>query len=91
MEKPLLSLHRIFVLIASLFLHAYYAEARIVTDMRGVEVEIPDMPQHVATIDDGFIESVMTHLGVIDRVKAIGSWAMKRDYRYSYENKDNEN
>ena len=85
MEKPLLSLHRIFVLIASLFLHAYCAEARIVTDMRGVEVEIPDMPQHVATIDDGFIESVMTHLGVIDRVKAIGSWAMKRDYRYSYE------
>ena len=60
------------------------ADARTVTDMRGKAVEIPDPPQAVATIDDGFVEGVMTHLGVIDRVKAIGSWGMKRDYRYRF-------
>lgn len=60
------------------------ADARTVTDMRGKAVEIPDFPQAVATIDDGFIEGVMTHLGVIDKVKAIGSWGMKRDYRYKF-------
>ena len=58
------------------------AHARTITDMRGVTVTVPDFPQAVATIDDGFIEGVMTHLGVIDRVKVIGSWSMKRDYRY---------
>ena len=57
-------------------------QARTVTDMRGVAVTVPDDPKAVATIDDGFIEGVMTHLGVIDRVKVIGSWSMKRDYRY---------
>ncbi|MBR5881876.1 MAG: ABC transporter substrate-binding protein [Mailhella sp.] len=60
------------------------ADARTVTDMRGKAVEIPDSPQAVATIDDGFIEGVMTHLGVISKVKAIGSWGMKRDYRYRF-------
>ena len=60
------------------------ADARTVTDMRGKAVEIPDRPQAVATIDDGFVEGVMTHIGVIDKVKAIGSWGMKRDYRYSF-------
>ena len=60
------------------------ADARMVTDMRGKAVEIPDFQQAVATIDDGFVEGVMTHLGVIGRVKAIGSWGMKRDYRYRF-------
>ena len=59
------------------------AEAKVVTDMRGKAVTVPDDPASVATIDDGFIEGVMTHLGVINRVKVIGSWSMKRDYRYS--------
>ena len=59
------------------------AEARVVTDMRGKAVTVPDDPASIATIDDGFIEGVMTHLGVIKRVKVIGSWSMKRDYRYS--------
>ena len=57
-------------------------QARTITDMRGITVNIPDYISSVATIDDGFIEGVMTHLGVIDRVKAIGSWSMKRDYTY---------
>ena len=67
---------------------ALFCEARTVTDMRGKVVEVPETPQAVATIDDGFVEEVMTHLGVIDRVKAIGSWSMKRDYRYRFPTKD---
>ena len=59
------------------------AEGRVVIDMRGKAVTVPDDPASIATIDDGFIEGVMTHLGVIKRVKVIGSWSMKRDYRYS--------
>ena len=65
-------------------------EARTVTDMRGVPVSVPDDPRAVATIDDGFIEGVMTHLGVIDRVKVIGSWSMKRDYRYVFASRTGE-
>lgn len=65
-------------------------EARTVTDMRGVSVSVPDDPRAVATIDDGFIEGVMTHLGVIDRVKVIGSWSMKRDYRYVFTSRTGE-
>ncbi len=65
-------------------------EARTVTDMRGVPVSVPDDPRAVATIDDGFIEGVMTHLGVIDRVKVIGSWSMKRDYRYVFTSRTGE-
>lgn len=68
----------------TVLLSASDADARMLTDMRGRSVEIPDAPCAVATIDDGFVEGVMTHLGVIDRVKAIGSWSMKRDYRYRF-------
>ncbi|CAD7288365.1 hypothetical protein LMG7974_00973 [Campylobacter majalis] len=57
----------------------------IVKDMRGVDVKIKQNLSNIATIDDGFVESVMTHLGVIDKVKVIGSWSMKRDYKYEYE------
>ncbi|MDR2198678.1 MAG: ABC transporter substrate-binding protein [Deltaproteobacteria bacterium] len=59
--------------------------ARTITDMRGIKVDIPDLVTRVATVDDGFVEGVMTHLGVIDKTAAIGSWSMKRDYRYDYE------
>ncbi|GAB1433139.1 iron ABC transporter substrate-binding protein [Spirochaetota bacterium] len=55
-----------------------------IMDMRGVEVSVPVLPKRVATISDGFVEAVMTHLGVVDRVKAIASWSMKRDYSYSF-------
>ena len=61
------------------------AGAGTVTDMRGVNVALPADIQRVATISDGFVEGVMTHLGVIDKVVAIGSWAMKRDYVYTIE------
>ena len=33
----------------------------------------------------------MTHLGVIDKVKLIGSWSMKRDYKYDFTTKAGEN
>lgn len=62
--------------------------AYTVTDMRGKQVNIPENLERVATIDDGFIEGVMTHLGVINKVNAIGSWSMKRDYKYTYETTD---
>lgn len=61
-----------------------------IKDMRGAEVEIASPLERVATIDDGFVESVMTHLGVIDRVKLIGSWSMKRDYKYDFTTKAGE-
>ena len=70
-------------LLLALTVFSATAEARTVTDMRGMAVQVPDDPRAVATIDDGFIEEVMTHLGVIDRIRAIGSWSMKRDYRYT--------
>ena len=61
-----------------------------VKDMRGAEVKIASPLEIVATIDDGFVESVMTHLGVIDKVKLIGSWSMKRDYKYDFTTKAGE-
>ena len=65
-------------------------QAATITDMRGVAVTVPDDPRAVATIDDGFIEGVMTHLGVIDRVRVIGSWSMNRDYRYAFTSRSGE-
>ena len=61
-----------------------------IKDMRGAEVKIVSPLERVATIDDGFVESVMTHLGVIDKVKLIGSWSMKRDYKYDFTTKAGE-
>ncbi len=59
-------------------------EQYTVTDMRGKSITLPKELERIATIDDGFVEAVMTHLGVIDKVVAIGSWSMKRDYTYSF-------
>ncbi len=56
---------------------------RTVTDMRGKAVTFPANLTNIATIDDGFVEGVMTHLKVIDKVKVIGSWGLKRDYKYT--------
>jgi len=64
---------------------ALAAETRTVKDMRGKEVTFPADLKKVATIDDGFVEGVMTNLGVIDKVAAIGSWSLKRDYNYDFD------
>ena len=58
--------------------------------MRGKQVTLPDKLSRVATIDDGFVEGVMTNLGVIDSVDMIGSWSMKRDYKYTFEGENGE-
>ncbi|MCZ6132641.1 ABC transporter substrate-binding protein [Campylobacter ureolyticus] len=55
-----------------------------IIDMRGKKVTIKEPLQSVATISDGFIEGVMTHLDVIDKIKVIGSWSLKRDYKYDF-------
>jgi iron complex transport system substrate-binding protein len=64
---------------------ALAAETRTIKDMRGAEVTFPAELAKVATIDDGLIESVMASLGVVDKVSAIGSWSLKRDYNYDFE------
>lgn len=66
------------------------AQARVVTDMRGQEVRLPDKIERVGTIDDGFVEGVLTHIGEIDKVDLIGSWSMKRDYKYDFETANGE-
>lgn len=65
-------------------------QSRVITDMRGKAITLPDELSRIATIDDGFVEGVMTNLGVIDKVDMIGSWSMKRDYQYSFEGEDGE-
>lgn len=64
------------------------AETRTITDMRGKEVVIPKKLKRIATLDDGFVEGVLTHLGKIEVVDVIGSWAMKRDYKYVFDTVD---
>ncbi len=55
---------------------------RAVTDMRGLEVRVPARLTRVATIDDGFVESVMTRLGVIETLVAVGSSSQQRTWPY---------
>ncbi|MDR2387833.1 MAG: ABC transporter substrate-binding protein, partial [Deltaproteobacteria bacterium] len=75
------------ILLATLVLGSalWAAETRTIVDMRKKEVTFPADLKKVATIDDGFVEGIMTHLGVIDKVVAIASWSMKRDYNYDFE------
>lgn len=75
---------KLLALLCLLYSFAFGASELIIKDMRGIEVKIPQPLERVATISDGFVEGVMTHLGVIDKVKVIGSWSMKRDYKYSF-------
>ncbi|HIH93816.1 TPA: iron ABC transporter substrate-binding protein [Methanosarcina acetivorans] len=44
-----------------------------ITDMRGVQVKVPKEIKRVATIDDGFVEGVLTNLSEVDKVVSIGS------------------
>lgn len=67
-----------------MLLNLAFGSEFVVKDMRGAEVKVAENLTSVATIDDGFVESVMTHLGVINKVKVIGSWSMKRDYKYDF-------
>ncbi len=58
---------------------------RIITDSRGVAVEIPSDPLRVATVSDGLVEEVMIILGVADRLVGIGSTCLVREFSYEYE------
>lgn len=46
---------------------------RYVTDMRGVQVKVPKDIQRIATIDDGFVEGVLTNLSEVEKVVSVGS------------------
>ena len=72
------------VLMGTLFTPSAFAQTRTIQDMRGAQVTIPTHITSVATIDDGFVEAIMTHLGVIENVKVIGSWALKLHTPYSF-------
>ncbi len=60
------------------------AAVRRVTDMRGVVVTVPATLTRVATIDDGFVEGVMTRLGVVRTLVGIASDSLRRTWSYSY-------
>jgi iron complex transport system substrate-binding protein len=60
------------------------ADTRLVIDMRGRPVSVPKTIKRVATINDGFVESVMTRLGAIEAVVALGSSSQQRVWSYSY-------
>lgn len=72
------------LLILSFAASVAFAQTRTIRDMRGVEVTIPNRITKVATIDDGFVEAIMTHLGVIETVQVIGSWALKLHTPYTF-------
>ena len=57
---------------------------RHVTDMRGVAVAVPAKLTRVATIDDGFVEGVMTRLGVVRTLVGIASDSLQRTWAFSY-------
>jgi len=64
------------------------AETRLITDMRGMPITVPARPTRVATISDGFVESVMTRLGTIRTLVAVGSASLQRQWSYSYPSSD---
>ena len=63
-------------------------DVRRVTDMRGVPVIVPARIGRVATVDDGFVESVMTRLGVIRTLVAVGSASLQDSWSYSFPTSD---
>lgn len=72
------------VLAFTLFSSTAFAQTRSIVDMRGRQVTIPSHITRVSTIDDGFVEAIMTHLGVVESVTVIGSWALKLHTPYTF-------
>ena len=58
---------------------------RSVVDMTGTRADVPADLTRVATISDGFVESVMARLGTIRTLVALGSAAQQRTWAYTYE------
>jgi len=66
-------------------------EYRIVTDMRGKEVKLPQTIERVVTMDDGLVESVMTILGESNKIVGLGSSCVQKTYKYTYPSVSGEN
>ncbi|MCG8502744.1 MAG: ABC transporter substrate-binding protein, partial [Firmicutes bacterium] len=58
---------------------------RTVVDSRGVAVQVPVDIGRVATVSDGFVEGVMTAIGVQDTLVGVGSSCLQRNFNYTYE------
>ena len=90
MKKLSITIFILFAIVVSSYAKGVDKSYYIVKDMRGVDVKIQKDLKRIATIDDGFVESVMTYLGVVDKVISIGSWSMKRRYKYESYTSDKE-
>ncbi len=58
---------------------------RTVVDSRGVSVQVPVEIERVVTISDGFVEEVMTYLGVAGKLVGVGSRTFEEIDSYTYE------
>ena len=64
--------------------HQSVVPTRVVVDMRGAAVRVPEALTRVATISDGLVEAVMSRLGVIRSLVALGSISQQRTWSYTY-------
>lgn len=58
--------------------------SRIITDMRGVAVAVPQQINRVVAISDGFIASVMSYLGEAEKIIGLGSRCVQSHFSYNY-------
>lgn len=91
LKKLVFTILILFIVAISSYAKGVDKDYYIVKDMRGTHVKIQKDLKRIATIDDGLVESVMTYLGVADKVTSIGSWSMKRRYKYESYASDNDN
>lgn len=59
-------------------------ETRAIIDSRGVEVKVPVDINRVVTISDGLVESVMTLLGVQEKLVGLGSECLPKVWQFEY-------
>ncbi|SDU63322.1 ABC transporter substrate-binding protein [Desulfobacula phenolica] len=78
----------IFILIALFQSSCFASTTRTIIDSRGVEVKIPVNIQRVATISDGLVEGIMTVFGVQDKLVAVGSSCIQRNFQYTFPSVD---
>lgn len=60
-------------------------ELVLVEDMVGNKVAIPRVINRVVTISDGFIETVMVHFGVRQKIVGLGSRCLQTDFSYDFQ------
>lgn len=64
---------------------------RTITDMRGIEVNIPFNLTRVVDLSDGFTAGIMTILGEQDKIVGLGSHCPQKSYTYTFETVSGEN